>query len=261
MDRDPGEVGQDPERGHRRDGPAVLVDVIGGQLAGRGRVQPVVTAGDPGHRLVEMRHQCGGDRVLDRLVGRREGRSHPGAGGHHPAGRDLDPSQVGEDLHDSGDRDVVLRSQVGGQHCNHRPVHRRRRNAPRRHRAGPRPAARTDQQVQQMCGDSHPDLGHVEDLPHDRIIRPPRRGIEAAGGLSNPSDDGGHDEFFKVNPNRRRSSAFSARNASFSATSRTLSVSSTPIRAESSSSRVVSPTTAAASSSYDGSSPSRPDIT
>lgn len=51
------------------------------------------------------------DRILDRLVGRFDRRGHPGTRGHHPAGRHLDPGQVGEDLHDPGDRDVMLRGQ------------------------------------------------------------------------------------------------------------------------------------------------------
>jgi hypothetical protein len=112
-----------------------------------------------------------GDRVVDGLVGRCDRRCHAGAGGHHPARGDVDTGQVGEDLHDPGNGDVVLRGQVTGQHRDRRPVHRRRRDPRRGCRAGPNAAAGAGQHVQQMRGDPYSHLGHVEDLPDHRIPR------------------------------------------------------------------------------------------
>jgi len=126
-----------------------------------------------------MRDGRSGDRVLDRLVRRLDRCGHAGAGGHHPAGRHLDPGQIGEDLADPRHRDMVLRGQIGGQHRDRRSVHRRRRHSCRRKSPGPRPAAGAGQQVQQIRGDPDPDLGHIEDLPHDRIAGRPGRRIEA----------------------------------------------------------------------------------
>jgi hypothetical protein len=47
--------------------------------------------------------------------------------------------------------------------------------------------------------------------------RPDARRCERGGGLANPSEDGGLDEFVEFNPNRRVNPATSAANASLRA--------------------------------------------